>query len=245
MRHQHKLFEPPADPRQPIWRYFDVTKFLSLLHTGALYFSRADMLGDPFEGSYPRGTVEARERRLRAAPKGLRRETRAMLRRQREWQAEAHRQVYINAWHRGDYESMAMWQMYGRGPYGVAIRTTYERLDAALPRARRRSPISIGCVRYIDYRSAATVIGESDPFAPYLYKSLAYAPENELRAAFALDEDGPAGIFVPVDLAVLRMQVVVSPLAPRWFRALVRATCTRLGVAARVERSVLSLMPMR
>ena len=43
-------FLTPA-PNQKIWRYMDFFTFLSLHNTKALYFSRADRLGDKFEGS--------------------------------------------------------------------------------------------------------------------------------------------------------------------------------------------------
>src|SRR5258706_8693532 len=43
--------ESPIDPKMPVWRYLDLAKLLSLLETRALYFSRGDLLGDPFEGS--------------------------------------------------------------------------------------------------------------------------------------------------------------------------------------------------
>ena len=36
-----------------LWRYMDFTKFVSLLEKSALFFPRADKLGDPFEGYWP------------------------------------------------------------------------------------------------------------------------------------------------------------------------------------------------
>ena len=40
-----------SDDDVQIWRYMDFTKFVSLLDRKALYFSRADYVGDPFEGA--------------------------------------------------------------------------------------------------------------------------------------------------------------------------------------------------
>lgn len=46
----HPSFErPPAEAS--LWRYIDLPKYLSMLAQNALWFSRADLLGDPFEGS--------------------------------------------------------------------------------------------------------------------------------------------------------------------------------------------------
>ena len=56
---QDGVFVLPAGD-EVIWRYMDLAKFLSALDRESLFFCRADLLGDLFEGSYPRGAaVEA------------------------------------------------------------------------------------------------------------------------------------------------------------------------------------------
>ena len=42
-----------------LWRYMDFTKFVSILDKRALFFSRADKLGDPFEGAWSDATIKA------------------------------------------------------------------------------------------------------------------------------------------------------------------------------------------
>ena len=53
------------DPKQAIWRYLTLGKFLAMLDTRALFFCRLELLEDIFEGSYPRNEppVEAPEYR--------------------------------------------------------------------------------------------------------------------------------------------------------------------------------------
>ena len=58
---EKSIFTAPNDPNIHIWRYMDFTKFVSMLQKGGLIFSRADKLGDPFEGFYPKGTELAKE----------------------------------------------------------------------------------------------------------------------------------------------------------------------------------------
>ena len=53
MYEPHPLFRLPDDENAAIWRYMDITKLIALLDSSALYFTRTDSLGDPFEGSYP------------------------------------------------------------------------------------------------------------------------------------------------------------------------------------------------
>jgi len=52
---EHPLFPPPADRDVPVWRYVEFPKFIDLLERRKMFFSRADYLGDPFEGSVTRG----------------------------------------------------------------------------------------------------------------------------------------------------------------------------------------------
>jgi hypothetical protein len=50
MAETHPSFRQPADTTVPVWRYTDLSKFVWMLQKNALYFSRADLLGDPYEG---------------------------------------------------------------------------------------------------------------------------------------------------------------------------------------------------
>ena len=52
---QHKSFKEPEDVEAKIWRYLDLAKFLAMIEKKTLFFCRIDKLGDPFEGSRPRG----------------------------------------------------------------------------------------------------------------------------------------------------------------------------------------------
>lgn len=46
------------EPSAKLWRYTDFAKFLFLLERRALWFSRLDTLGDPYEGMPPRPFIE-------------------------------------------------------------------------------------------------------------------------------------------------------------------------------------------
>ena len=53
MYQEHPVFKQPPDENIRIWRYMDFTKFVSVLDTQSLFFSRSDRLGDLFEGAHP------------------------------------------------------------------------------------------------------------------------------------------------------------------------------------------------
>jgi hypothetical protein len=57
---EHPSFKKPRNGDQKIWRYMDFTKFIDLLISDSLYFSRSDKFSDSFEGSLPRMTYNTR-----------------------------------------------------------------------------------------------------------------------------------------------------------------------------------------
>jgi hypothetical protein len=257
MRDQHEVFDAGIARETPVWRYFDLARFLSLLENRALYFSRADKLGDPLEGSLTKGTVAWRDEWLRNPPQGMSRDEIDKLIRQNSGLYESLPQkIYINCWHLGAHESMAMWRGYGAGPYGVAIRSTfgvlYDTLPSKLQYAGHEESIFLGPVRYLDYSSVAERIPhENNVFGPYMCKSVAYQHETELRAVFAdffklgeKREEAPAGHFVDIDLSRLVQAVIVSPLAPDWFEGVMRSTCARFGFNFDITTSSVFMPPI-
>ena len=60
MYKEHPVFRQPDEPTIKVWRYMDFTKLVSLIDSRRLYFARVDLLGDPFEGSWPKINVAAR-----------------------------------------------------------------------------------------------------------------------------------------------------------------------------------------
>jgi hypothetical protein len=58
---QHESFRLPTNKDIPIWRYMDLAKYLSMLDRRCLFFARATLLDDPFEGSSTKMMVSVRE----------------------------------------------------------------------------------------------------------------------------------------------------------------------------------------
>src|SRR5436190_2077614 len=53
----------PVSPFSHIWRFMDFAKFGAMLEGGGLFFSRSDLLGDPFEASLNNYEEEERSRK--------------------------------------------------------------------------------------------------------------------------------------------------------------------------------------
>ena len=138
----HDLFRRPDDPSR-IWRYVDFTKLVHMLETKTLFFPRR-RTRRPFEGSFPRRTIERRPAFW--VEHGFDEEFAASM--SDEYRAQL-RYKYINSWHVAESESAAMWRLYLKSDEGVAIRSTVGRLCSSFEKTDWR--VFIGLVNYIDY----------------------------------------------------------------------------------------------
>lgn len=223
-----EIFSKPEDLDAKIWRYMDFAKYVSLLEKSALYLSRADLLGDSFEGSL--SPLNMTIRLMQALSEGLAPdafmsspEARQMMR----------KMIYVNCWHANEHESVAMWSLYGRSAEAVAVCSTYRKLAAQL------SPFHyFGSIRYIDYRSEH--IPEGNGFWPFAFKRRAFEHEREMRLVTqAVSPPGSPGAFMPVDLNTMIDSVYVAPNSATWFRELIESVSRKYGLAFPVRQSSL------
>lgn len=229
---EHPYFEPPKDINVKVWRYMDLSKFLSLLETSSLYFTRSDKFIDPYEGSIPKLNTDSisnvfsefdNSNEMRNELINLFNVTRKM--------------TLINCWYLSEYESDAMWQIYSNN--GIAIQTTYNKLKESFNKSIE--DILIGQVKYIDYDTEAMVY--LNAITPYLYKRRSFEHEKELRAVIwnpkthrnltdendntfiendnVLIEFVEHGKLAEIDLDKLIESIYVSPTAPSWFYQLI------------------------
>ena len=248
MYEEHPTFSPPP-PDAVLWRYMDFTKFVSFIDKKALFFARADKLGDPYEGSTSHVNIALQpilykdslhSRALEQLPAAMRSLRRFHL---------------VNCWHWNDHESDAMWTRYAKEFDGIAIKTNFQTLRDSFTGS---VPIYIGTVSYVDYDT--TFIPEGNLFSMYLHKRRAFEHEREVRA-MALEmppEDVRAGIqgvenlpdicdvgkYLDVDISRLIHEIVVAPFVPDWFIELVQSVSAQYHIEAPVTRSSLSTPPV-
>jgi hypothetical protein len=200
-----------------LWRYLDLAKYAALLQTRALHFTRGDDFEDPFEGSYP--VINLKDFRCDEggySAKGWR------------------KHIAISCWHQSDFESDAMWRLYTNRNQGVAIKTTWTKLEKAVQDRAR-----LVKVKYIDFiRDKADI---SHPFQAFEYKRKSFHHEQEVRALLesypsqriieALPQNSiptegrelsSSDCTVDVILRNLIDNVVVSPYSSNWFFNVIR-----------------------
>ncbi len=148
MYEAHPLFKQPENEDVKVWRCMDFTKFVSLLDSQCLYFTRVDKFNDPFEGSWPQFNVLARQ----CIPEGIPENARDSYLKAMTNMGEINRQWLkfhaINCWHMNEHESAAMWKLYLKSDEGIAIQSTYKKLKDSLIDEER---IFLSIVNYIDY----------------------------------------------------------------------------------------------
>lgn len=237
----HSVFHPPTDKEIAIWRYLDLSKFVSVLATSSLFFSRADHLGDPFEGSFSKpsaagraafiakwaneagnavGDIESESQRMATIISGT--------------QQGQPKCTYVNCWHMNNYESAAMWRLYGSSNEAIAVKSSYSRLAECLD-----EKCYVGQVSYLDYD--ADEMSHGNALVPFVCKRKSFEHERELRAVTTINPDkgslSPLGIQKAVDLHKLVDKIYVSPHSAGWFKDVVVSLTQKYGLEKEVLQS--------
>lgn len=156
----------------------------------------------------------------------------------REW-------IYVSCWHLSEFESSAMWQLYGVERNSICIFTTVEKLNNQIAHDESVDTVKLENVHYLDH---ATAKFSSDPLKPFTSKALPFSFEKELRiialnskvdlTKFTTNKDN--GINIKINsLSELIDKIVISPNAESWFKECVQNLCNQYGLHAPVEISSL------
>ena len=233
----------PSD-NDTLWRYMNLEKFIALLQTQKLYFTRADVLAqsDPYEGAITEN--EQRQFKLEDAlaqiivpllggpnvPQGFMEDS------VREIFKKIYYESFINCWHINDNESLAMWKLFANDTSGIAIKTTFGKLKKALEEAKEQ--ISVGKVKYCNFYNYNLGIQDAQENIIkdnkcLLRKNEYYRYENELRlicheecqskmvsdggvSILRIQEPDKVGLSIPIDLGILIDTIYIAPNSQEW-----------------------------
>lgn len=238
----HPCFVQPQNTNGYIWRYMDFTKFVALLESSSIFFSRADLFEDIFEGSLPKGNLINQALIYREIPEDQRLNA---IQQMSEFRRRVRTSTFINCWHMNQHESAAMWKLYAKTNEAIAIRSTYKRLSQSLS-----DTCHLGLVHYIDYENYT--IPENNSFWPFMFKRFSFAHEHEVRAVIQDLGKNPNGTnsyesfgrSMPVNLNNLIDNIYVAPNVPQWFFDLVQNVVYRYQLDLIVNQSNLSEQPI-
>lgn len=219
---EHDDFEQIEETKM-LWRYVDLPRYIDMLIRKSLFFCRSDGFEDPFEGKYNKNSEKAFLQQSHIQPNPAS----DNLHQQLQHHYNKRTALVVNCWHQNDTENYAMWQIYAKGDFGIALQTTYKDLKQAFSNADES--IFIGKVKYFD--EAGESIAIQNNFRAFLTKRKIYAYENEVRCCHLLTDDFSKpynwqpddcnGTFIKVDLQQLIQRVYIYPNSPAWFRNVV------------------------
>jgi hypothetical protein len=226
-RDEHQSFPQPDEGEMKVWRYMDLARLVAILSSRKLPFLRVDLFKDPFEGSVPRRAHEIFLVNQSSAQK------------MRDMRLTMRTRAYASCWHANEGDSEAMWRLYCAADAGVALQTTYERLDASLPKT-----VFLGRVTYVDHETG-DMRAPMNTLSALMHKRPAFAHEQEVRgviwqqAAWIAEglspDEFPAGagpaILVDWDVERVVERVYVSAYAEPWYYESVHAVLRQFAPA--------------
>jgi hypothetical protein len=225
---------------QKIWRYMDLTKFISLIANEALFFSCPSGFDDPFEGHRPRSDMEALSKMLQQPYDGCNDVVNNLKKihpdkdlNLLDLQLEEYRKTPengfkivnerfgVNCWHKNEHESEAMWKLYSNLGQGVAIESTVKQLQKSI---LDKNNLVIDSVRYRDFDNDP--IDKGHLHYGLLQKRMSFKHEEELRAIISLKEEYYGkGMLVKCDLNILINNIHVSPFLKKHIKDDIEKFC--------------------
>jgi hypothetical protein len=228
---------PVALQSVTLWRHMSLEKFLAVIQTHSLYFSRLSEFRDKYEGLCPifwQSPVTDVRQLLDLASTAQ----------PGEWQPTAisipdgkhlkdenlTAEMYVSCWHSGSEESAAMWSLYS-GNSGIAIETTADRLGDSLRSCEK--DIEIAAVEYMQI-TPGLLSGR-----PWTIKRPSFQHEREVRAATRDPTCPNPGILISADIEILIGEIHISPESDPWIEDIVRDVVAKYGLKKQVRRSKL------
>lgn len=252
MFQSHTVFNTPSDDTV-IWRYMDFTKYFDILLNSSLFFTRVNLLSDPWEGMYYqknyskshvaetiRGDLDAKTKDQFATA----------LVKTAEAQQNMRSSYGVNCWNMTDCDVEFLWKIYAGYEQGVAIQSTIGQYKEAIKTVERH--VYIGEITYCDHTKDSIPMGNM--FWPILHKRNAYKSENEVRAVIWEEEPEPIskekikfqaeeGDYIKVDLQKLISKVILSPFAKPWMLNTIKIAHSKLGYKFETIKSNLFDVP--
>ena len=235
-------FKFDDDTQTRILRYVEFWKFESMIESKSLYFSRADLLGDPFECSIPQSHFGKKYTQEEFKEMRNKHTYNTII----EQVNELSKEIYVSCWTINSRENDLMWKAYVQGNEGVSIQSTVGRFDGSLgdPCIYDFPYMGMSKVKYID--DMRERLDGKNILEYVMYKRKEFEDDRELRAVIWNDiPDKPKGICVPVDLSILIETIYIAPTANFEFHEKVESVVKKYLPNVVVKSSALSKKPLR
>lgn len=236
MRNLQLRVEESLSDETVLWRYMDLAKYISLLHSGAIWLSRSDTFRDQGEGRFPR---EMREE-IEKIYEGFGEEPSAKINNVDDFQEYLCKNAYLSCWHRNVNENMVMWEIYGRDSNSVAVQTTVGKIKSNISRTTFEG-IEF-CLRSVSYNDARGSEKRQRYIDPFFIKRPHFRFEQEVRIVLSTysgrnpTKETDLGKRVGLNVAAAIEKVLVHPDCQSWFIDVVKSVSSMYGIRSPVER---------
>ena len=103
--------------KQILWRYMDLSKFISLLSTKSLWLAKSNTFKDQQEGKFP----SVMQQELDAIYETFGEDKNSKIQNAKDFKRFLCSNAFISCWHKNAEENMVMWEIYGHDTNLVAI----------------------------------------------------------------------------------------------------------------------------
>ena len=226
-----------------IYRFQTLPKFLFLIETSQLHFTRADKFNDKLEGSLPEENIIIRNQKNMDLPIKVR----EIFEKSEKYSNEMNKRFFfINSWISRKIPEY-MWDKYSDKQYGIAIKSSIKKLKDSITEDVENA-VYLGKTKYIDYRK--DILSGKHHIEVFLHKDISFQPENEIRAIiqkYCLNVNGEKFILDPnydklpnissvdyesnhyengfnirIKPEVLIEKIIISPNASQWYVDLIK-----------------------
>ena len=233
------------DKDDTLVKYFDLAKFLSLLHTKSLYFCRLDKLEDHFEGTSPKMNYAWRKEALEYLKStGFYNDPPddAVIERmggERYDYSKIMKEVFcVNCWNSRSEESAALWKIYSDFGKGILIKSTANKVEESLKGSPEQ--VRISKIGYLNYEK--DLMPDGNIIYPIIHKQNAYSYESEVRLIHEVGSNQQVayGKYIAVDIDVLIDEIIVGPFSPHWQFELIKDIVSKYCLNKPIHKSKLT-----
>ncbi|ENM5927822.1 DUF2971 domain-containing protein [Vibrio mimicus] len=254
-----------------LWRYVPLEKLVHLLDSKSLFLAPLAFFknSDPLEGHLPRKFHEEFSKFRKEMSKfgsenidvnnfepyqkemwlDIQKEQEKWLARSEIMLEKVRGRPSVCCWFRSDYESEAMWKLYGDNGKSIAIRTTVGDLKKSIEARDNDNLVFLNSIKYVDFNDPNLTIEdikvEDTTDASILLKRKEYEHENEVRLYHkpspfdALSQHNVFNdywlryeikpVMINVEPKLLINEVIVSPYVSELYISSVKAVCKVFG----------------
>ncbi len=273
----HKVIDQKMKPKNKIvinsklsndvilWRYMSLDKFIHMIDSRTIFLSPISYFknSDPLEGYLPKKFHMDMENTLRSMRDSLRSDYGDMPDEMKSWMREwnaisdlrmelmkekTRDRQSICCWYESQFESEAMWKLYGDNGKSIAIKTTVGALKKSIESEGNDNMVYLDRIKYLDFDDIdlnKEMLWENNrAIASILFKRKEYEHEKEVRLYHKPDEYDLLDpqhtmltdywerytikpYFINININEMIQDVVISPFVSEPYESSVKAICSK------------------